>query len=136
MRILSLTCIAALAFGAACSDDDDDFVDSTLEVQNASDFTIEELYLTDVNSSDFGPNLLRGDVLFPDESFVLGVECGVYDALLIDESGTECELQSIDLCFDDATWVIQNNTCDVFAAARAAREKAATDKATGTETAK
>lgn len=123
---LSLVLLVGAVALPACVVDDDDVDDSTLTVVNESDFVIEEVFITDVNASGWGPNLLAGDVLFPGESMVIyDIECGVYDALLVDETGLECELLGIDLCFDDATWVITNNTCDVFAAEAARRAQAA-----------
>lgn len=88
--------------------------DASLLVINESDYVIEEIYLTEVDNPSWGPNLLRGDVLYPGEDLLLGVPCDFYDALLIDEDGVECEIQSIDLCLNDADWVIRNNTCAVF----------------------
>jgi hypothetical protein len=89
---------------------------ASLTVVNDSDFVIYEIYLTEVDNPDWGPNLLRGDVLFPDEEFVLGVPCDFYDALLVDEEGVDCEIHDIDLCLNDAVWVIRNNTCTIFEA--------------------
>jgi hypothetical protein len=127
MKNLGLSaCLLALSFAAGCSDDDDD-VDATLTVVNESDFVIEEIYLTEVDNTDWGRNLLGDDPLLPDEELTLGVDCDFYDALLIDEDGVECELSSIDLCSNDATWFIYNDTCVAFEAARKAREAAATE---------
>ena len=96
---------------------DDDADDATLEVENLSDFVIEELYLTEVDNRDWGPDLLRGDVLFPDESIVLvDIECDFYDAQMIDETGAVCEVYEVDLCANDALWTIRNNTCTVWEA--------------------
>jgi len=92
--------------------------DASLLVVNDSDFVIEELYLTDIGSGSWGRNLLAGDVLYPGEELLLAVECGYYDALLVDEDGVDCEIHDIDLCLNDATWVIRNNTCTVFEAGR------------------
>jgi len=59
----------------------------------------------------------------------LGVPCDTYDALVVDEDDVDCELHDIDLCLNDATWVIRNNTCPVFAqeAAKRAAAKASTN---------
>lgn len=99
--------------------------DSTLRVQNRSDFWITEIRVTPVGSSSWGPNLLDGDGLAPGESLVLGVDCGTYDALLVDEQGVDCQINDIDLCLDAANWIIRNNTCGVFGAASAASDPAA-----------
>jgi hypothetical protein len=105
---------------AACGD-----TSGELTVINDSDYVIEELYLTDVGNSVWGPDLLRGDVLFPDEELTVRAECGYYDALLVDEEGVTCELHDLDLCLNDATWYIRNNTCVAFEAALKARQAAA-----------
>ncbi len=107
--------------------------DSSLVVDNQSDFVIEELYLTPNYSGSWGSNLLRGDVLFPDENITLGVDCGYYDALVVDEDGVDCQLNDLDLCLNDAVWVIRNNTCSVFGAAAKERAKAA-EQASATST--
>ena len=126
---LAAASLAACAVQAEV--DDGPIADASIRVINDSDFVIEEIYLTDVGSPSWGSNLLRGDVLFPDESILLGVSCGYYDALVVDEDGVECEINDIDLCLNDAEWVIRNNTCSVFeAAAKARAEKAAAEQAT------
>ena len=126
---LTLILASSLLLGTACGgggDDGGDVIvddpDSTLLVVNESDFVIEQLFITDVDASGWGPDLTASDVLFPDEELlVTDISCGFYDVLMVDETGLECEVLDIDLCFDDATWVIDNNTCDVFAAMAAAR---------------
>jgi hypothetical protein len=96
--------------------------DASLHVQNSSDFSIVEIRVTSVGSTTWGPNLLGGDILAPGESLTIDVTCGTYDALLVDESGVDCQLHSVDLCFGDASWIIRNNTCTVFGVAKALRE--------------
>lgn len=89
------------------------------------------MHVTSVGSSSWGPNLLDGDGLAPGESLVLGVDCDTYDALLVDEDGVDCQINNIDLCLNDADWIIRNNTCGVFGAAKAARAAAAKANPTG-----
>jgi len=98
--------------------------DATLDVQNNSDFSIVEIRVTSVGNTTWGPNLISGDTLAPGETLSIDVTCDTYDALLVDESGVDCQLHSVDLCFNNAAWVINNNTCTVFSAAKAAREAA------------
>lgn len=102
----------------------DDF-DSSLHVSNDSSFEIHEMYVTEIDSQTWGPNLLSGSILFPGEVMDLALDCNTYDALLIDETGASCEIQNVDLCFDDADWIITNRSCKVFEA-RAAAMAAAT----------
>ena len=124
---LSLAALGAIS-AAGCSDDS---TDSTLHVRNDSDFSIVEIRVTSVGSPTWGPNLIDGDELRPGESILVGVECDTYDALLVDEEGVDCELHDLDLCLNDADWIIRNNTCTVFGAARAAREAAKQAGSTG-----
>lgn len=123
------TALAATLGGCVVSDAGD----ASLTVYNESSFVIEEIYLTEVNSPTWGRDLLGNDVLYPGESLALGVDCAYYDALLIDETGAECEIPDLDLCFNDAQWVIRNNSCDVFSAAARARAAEAAARGTGAE---
>lgn len=126
MTLRSLACVAAALGSVAlvgCTTSSGS--DATLRVQNSSDFEIVKLHLTSVGSSTWGPNLLGNDSLRPGESITLGVDCGFYDALLVDDTNVDCELNDLDLCLNDADWIIRNNTCTVFGAAKAAREAAA-----------
>jgi hypothetical protein len=125
----TLAALGSLALAGGCVSDSGP--DATLTVHNESDFVIEELFLTRSSSSGWGANLLGNDALFPDESITLAVDCGTYDAMLVDEDGVDCTLLDQDLCLNDADWIIRNNTCTVFGVAKAAREaKAAADAAT------
>jgi hypothetical protein len=121
----SLTCVVA-ALGAiaiaACSSDSS--ASGSLHVQNNSDFAIVQIHVAPVGTTNWGRNLIAGDTLDPGDSLTVDVTCGTYDALLVDEQGVDCQLQGVDLCLNSADWVIRNETCTVFGAARAAREAA------------
>lgn len=132
MRILRhsvyvLAALASVAVATGCSDGGTTVIvpDGSLRVENQSDFAIVEIRVTSVGSTTWGPNLISGDVLLPGEALTLAVTCDTYDALLVDEDGVDCEIHGIDLCLNDADWIIRNSTCNVFGAAKAAREAAA-----------
>ncbi len=116
--MVALGSVAIAGCGSSSNDN------GTLQVRNQSDFAITEIHVTSVGSTTWGPNLIDGDILAPGESLTVDVSCDQYDALLIDESGAQCTVHSIDLCANTADWIIQNDTCPVFASARAAREAA------------
>lgn len=101
--------------GCIITTDDDD---STFTVSNRSDFVLFELYITEIDNPDWGPNLLGSEPLFPGERIsVVDIECDVYDVLVVDELNAECVLEGVDLCFDDAIWTITNSTlstCPIF----------------------
>jgi hypothetical protein len=125
MRLLP---VVALCLATSACVINSDGSDSSLLVANHSDFEVHEIYVTDVGRQSWGPNLLDEDVLFPGESMMVSIGCGTYDALLIDETGAACEVFNLDLCFDDADWIIRNNSCSVFEA-RAAEQAAKATKA-------
>jgi hypothetical protein len=99
---------------------DDGYYDSSLVVSNHSDFEVHEMYVTEIDNPSWGPNLLGRSILFPGDSMELAIDCGTYDAMLIDETGAICEVSAVDLCFDDADWIIRNSTCSLFEARAAA----------------
>lgn len=114
MRLLpSIACVLA---AGGCVVTTGDGYDSSLLVSNHSDFEVHEMYVTEIDNPSWGPNLLGGSILFPGESVELAIDCGTYDAMLIDETGASCEVSTIDLCFDDADWIIRNNSCSLFEA--------------------
>jgi hypothetical protein len=123
LRILACV-VAALGSTAIAGCGSSDDGGGTLRVRNDSDFAITEIRVTSVGNTTWGPNLISSDILAPGETLFVDVSCDSYDALLIDESGAQCTVHDIDLCFNTADWVIQNDTCPVFDVARRAREAA------------
>lgn len=98
-----------LSLASGCIIVTDDPGDASLTVANESDFVITELYLTPAGVSTFGRDLLGpSGFLFPGDSIVLDVSCDFYDAQVVDETGFGCILLDLDLCFNDALWVIDN----------------------------
>jgi hypothetical protein len=120
MKLLTSLALAATVSGCVISNED-----SSLLVSNRSDFEIHEMYVTPIDSPSWGENLLGGSVLYPNESMYVGLECGTYDAMLIDETGAVCEVMNVDLCFEDADWIIRNSSCAVFQERAAAAAAAA-----------
>lgn len=116
-----VACLSLAATGCIITTNDDD---ATLTIVNESSYVVEQIYLTDVGDPSWGSDLLRGDVLFPNETFTLGVTCDYYDALIIDDTDVRCEVYNLDLCLNDSTWVFRNSTCTVFNAAAKARAEA------------
>lgn len=86
--------------------------DSGFRVQNESSVIIEQIYVAQIDSSSWGPDLLGGEILFPGEGLTIELSCDVYNVLVVDELGTECMLENLDLCFEDATWFVTNGQLD------------------------
>ena len=114
---LALFAIALLASTGCIIVDEDPVIvergnDSSLTIENESDYAIAEIRVTEIDNPSWGPNLTQGDLLFPGQSMTVLLACDVYDVLVVDEDGFGCEINGLDLCFDDAIWVISNRTLD------------------------
>jgi hypothetical protein len=129
-NLRTLACVVA-ALGsltaAGCGSDNDndnncdngsnnhqDCAAGSLRVQNQSSVAITEIHVASVGSTAWGPNLISGTALAPDQSLTIAVSCDHYDALLIDQAGAQCILHNVDLCFSTADWIIKNDTCSAF----------------------
>jgi hypothetical protein len=109
--IASLFLLSVFAQGCVVVSDDE-----SITVYNDSDYVIEDLYVTERDTFDWGPDLLGSDALFPNESITVSVGCDVYDIKVVDETGVECELYDVDVCFgEDDGWSVTNFTLDVCA---------------------
>lgn len=83
---------------------------SEVVVNNLSDWTIEEFYMSSVDDDDWGNDLLGDEVMDPGYALTLtDVSCDDWDILVIDEDEDECVLEDVDLCGDDAVWNITND---------------------------
>jgi len=109
---LALTLILTAAFASGCIITTDE--DSSLTIDNASSFFLDDIAVRGSGDFDYGANLVGSAGLAPGESITVLLDCDTYDVLVTDEDGVTCELIGFDLCFDDALWVITNgqlNSC-------------------------
>lgn len=111
MRRLLLLSTLFAASGCFCGPGPESYRrdDGSLTIANDSSFVLVDIRVTPVSSSSWGPSLLR-DVLYPGEQISVGVPCGTYDVLIVDERDRDCQLASLSLCFSDQLWVIDNRT--------------------------
>lgn len=113
LRLTTAALLAAtLSTTAGCIISDGD---STFSIYNDSDYVLTEVYVAEIDDPTWGSNYLD-EPLFPgDELVIVDIECDTYDVLIVDEFDVECELLNLDLCFDDDTWVVDNQTLDFCA---------------------
>lgn len=102
--------LASTAAGCVASDGDSSFT-----VSNRSSYFIEEIHLAEVSDPTWGPDLIGGALAPGEDLIITNIECGTYDVLVVDETGVDCELQNLELCFEDDAWVIDDITLDVCA---------------------
>jgi hypothetical protein len=83
---------------------------SNVVIKNKSDWAIAQLFLSPVDTEEWGPDQLQEQVIGTGETFTLqGVPCDSYDVMLVDEDADECIVPGVDICGDDAGWVISND---------------------------
>jgi hypothetical protein len=109
--ISSLFLLSVLAQGCVVVSDDE-----SITIYNDSSYVIEDLYVTERDTFDWGQDLLGSDALFPGESISIEVGCDVYDIKVVDETGVPCELYDVDVCFgEDDAWFVDDATLDFCA---------------------
>jgi hypothetical protein len=118
MRTTLLVLATALC-SSACMVSSDTDGDSSLLIENESSFILDEVHVAPVESRSWGPNLVP-EALFPGEAVEVILDCGNYDVLVVDETGVDCVLGDVDVCFSGAVWTVTDFTLDVCAFAPAA----------------
>lgn len=89
----------------------EDYGNSTLTIENQSSYAFIEINLSPVSASSWGADILGNDILSPGQAVeISGIECDDYDARIVDDEGDECIVEAVDLCFDDQSWVIDDDT--------------------------
>jgi len=119
-RMATIFAVSAAMTGCAVSDNG---ADATLTVHNQSQYDITELYVAPVGSRSWGPNLLdSGEVILAGDQLTLTATCGTYDVQVIDETRVNCIVPDVDLCLNNADWIVRNNTCHVNGVVQAQRD--------------
>lgn len=101
--------LATTAIGCVASDG------ASLTIANRSSYFLEQIHLAEVSDPTWGPDLIAGALAPGADLVITGIACGTYDVLVVDETGVDCVLSNLDLCFDDDAWVIDDVTLDVCA---------------------
>ncbi|WP_428269784.1 hypothetical protein [Haliangium sp.] len=112
LTILAVLALSIFSQGCIIVSDDGD---STLTIYNDSSYVLDEIYVSPVGAATWGRDLTGGDILYPDESLTVSLDCDYYDVMVVDETGVECILSNLDLCFDDATWYVDDVDLDFCA---------------------
>jgi hypothetical protein len=105
---LAASLLATTLFASACVIDGD----SSFTIVNDSSFVLVEVNLTEVDSTNWGPNLLPVDLLPGDSVEITDIDCDVYDIRVIDNTDCAYYIYDLDLCFDDDTWFLDDGDLD------------------------
>ncbi len=83
---------------------------NSLKITNNSDWTIDKIFLSPVDTDDWGSDWLADNVMPTGTTYLLrGIYCDIYDVKLVDEHGCECEIQKVDFCSGRADWTITSD---------------------------
>lgn len=97
---------ALLALGPALANRSD----SRVVIVNQSDWEIHQLFLSSVDTEEWGPDQLGDQIIETGGRFTLrSIPCDDYDVQLVDEDGDACVVGGVALCGDTDTWVIGND---------------------------
>ena len=78
---------------------------ASVTIVNESEWRLDHLYLSSVDTNEWGADQLGKDVIGKNESFkITDIPCDAYDVKLIDEDGDECVVEDVDLCGSKETW--------------------------------
>lgn len=84
--------------------------DAEVKIVNKSSWAIFNLYISSVDSEEWGPDQLGEAAIASGDSFTLnGIPCDAYDVKLVDEDGDECVVPAIALCAGKDDWVIKDD---------------------------
>jgi hypothetical protein len=95
-----------------------DWWHSRVTIENRSHWAIHQIFLTPFESTAWGDGQLGpSELIGTGQSLELrGIDCDTYDVKLVDEDGDECVIQDVDLCLEDAKWIL--NDKDLIACQR------------------
>jgi len=104
---LSLFALAALAVLSSART-----ATTSVNIVNDSSKEIRNVYLSHVNSDDWGDNQLsNGATIAPGQSYNLGsVACDQQQVKVIGEDQDGCFISTVVSCGDSATWTITNSS--------------------------
>lgn len=108
---LIIVCVALLAVVALPMLSSARTQTTAVTIVNLSTKEIRNVYLSHVNSDDWGDNQLDHATISPGQSFILSnVACDQQQVNVIAEDQDGCFLSTVVNCGDNATWTITNLT--------------------------
>lgn len=82
---------------------------ANVTIKNKSDWSIQNFFLSPVETEEWGPDQLGDEVIGTGDTFTLtGIPCDSYDVRLVDEDDDECIVSEVDIC-SNGGWVISND---------------------------
>ena len=100
--LFALSCLFAAPVFAADTD-------AEVNIVNNSSWDIHKLYISSVDTQEWGPDQLGDDAIASGNSYTLtSIPCDAYDVKIVDEDGDECVVAAVALCADKDDWTIED----------------------------
>ena len=110
-RSLIIICVALITFGSLPLLSRARTVSTSVNIVNNSSREIRNVYLSHVNSDDWGGNQLGNATIAAGQSSTLNnLACDQQQVKVIAEDQDGCFLSTVVNCGDSATWTITNDT--------------------------
>jgi hypothetical protein len=86
---------------------------SKIKIINKSSWDIDHIYFSPIDQNHWGNDILGSDeILEPNESITVLVDCDAWDVKFIAEDGAACVVEDLDICEVEGTWTIDDIGCD------------------------
>jgi hypothetical protein len=86
---------------------------SKIKIINKSNWAIDNIYLSPTNKASWGADILGSDeVLEPNESITILVDCATWDVKFVAKDAAECIVKDLDICEQEGSWTIDDLGCD------------------------
>jgi hypothetical protein len=87
--------------------------ESRIKIVNKSSWAIDHIYFSPVDKNTWGKDILAKDeVLEPNESIMVLVDCDIWDVKFIAIDGAVCIVEDVDICEVEGVWTIDDMGCE------------------------
>lgn len=87
--------------------------ESRIKIVNKSSWAIDHIYFSPVDKNTWGKDILgKNEVLEPNESITVLVDCDIWDVKFVAADGAECIVEDIDICEVEGVWTIDDLGCE------------------------
>lgn len=87
--------------------------ESQIKIVNKSSWAIDHIYFSPVDKNTWGGDILgRDEVLEPNESITVLVDCDIWDVKFVAADGAVCIVEDVDICEIEGIWTIDDLGCE------------------------
>ncbi len=87
--------------------------ESRIKIVNKSSWAIDHIYFSPVDKNTWGKDILgKDEVLEPNESIIVLVDCDIWDVKFVAADGAACIVEDVDICEVEGVWTIDDMGCE------------------------